>query len=165
MQRFLSDLTGASTRWGRTILYGFVAARASITLVGIAVVLIWGEAGYDGFSGLLDQASLLVAIVAIAIAPLIEQLMVLFMVWVLAFVLRLPAEIAAVLTGLGFGTLHGLAPASLSVVPLFILLALIQIHWARRRKGMTGFWVGVAIHALTNATAVGTLFLLEGPLA
>jgi hypothetical protein len=161
---FWSDLTGASPRWGRTLIYAAVIGRLGFLPIVLLVAVLWGEGGFDGFSGQLQGGDDLVleALIALVVAPLLEQMLVLLGIVVAHWAMRLPPWPSAGLVAVLLSALHGLTPGSAMVFPLFLLLAVIQINWMRRGSMLGGFVLGTAIHGLVNAVAVMAVWIF-GP--
>jgi hypothetical protein len=149
-----ADLTGASPRWVRTVVYAALVGRLAALPLGLIVGAVWGEAGFAGFSGLIEAVDLRLILLAVVFAPLVEQLLVLVAVGILHWGLRFPPWPAALISAAGCCALHGLVPASILVFPLFALLGIVQINRARRGSLLAGFGLGVLIHALANGVAV-----------
>ena len=152
---FWTDLIGAGDRWGRTILFATVVGRLSI--LPIAAVIYWlapdtTEAGHTGAFGDLGFVDLFSALV---VAPLVESLIIVFLVWLFGVCLRAPVWLTALLTGAAFVPMHGLVLVSLTVFPMFALMAAIQLNWRRKGREWTGFWIITVIHALGNLSAAG----------
>jgi hypothetical protein len=157
LARAWNDLTGRSPRWTRTLLYAVLASRLSMVLIGVVVVLLAGEGVEENFSGLVTEIDALSTFGIVIFAPVLESLMLLFVVWLLGRKLRWPVPFAAVAAGLLFVPLHGLSLASLTIGPFFALMAAIQLNWLARGRGHAGFWLVVLIHALSNSVAVVTV--------
>jgi len=160
-RRFKADLTGESDRWGRTILYGVVFARLAFVAVTLAIVLVYvlstGEtdfaAIFAGTSTTISEVNAAEIISGLLLAPLLESLLLAFLVWLMSSKLRWRPWIMALVCALIFVPLHGLAIGSLIVVPFFWLMALVQYNWMRRGDGLGGYWIVVAMHALSNGSS------------
>lgn len=161
-QAFWRDLTGQSDHWGRTLVLAVVVGRLSFMALGMFIVLIAGEGADDNFSGIPDALTEEWIIASLAFAPLVESLAICFVVWLLGSQKSLGWPVWA--TSLACGVLavpyHGLSLASLSVLPLFAIMAAIQHHWMNRGKGWPGFWLIVAIHLVVNALGLLAMALL-----
>jgi hypothetical protein len=157
---FWADLTGTSARWVRTVVYAALFGRMAALPLGLIVGAIWGEAGFAGFSGLIEAVDLRLILLAVVVAPLVEQVLVLAAVGILHWGLRLPPWPAALIAAAGCCALHGLVPASVLVFPLFAVLGIVQINRGRRGSLRAGFGLGVLIHALANGVAVLSAFAL-----
>lgn len=153
-QVFWADLTGASERWGRTLLLAVVIGRLSMTALGLMVLLAAGKQSTEGFTGVLQTLDTATIFGAVIGAPLIESLIVLALVWLIGFKLRASAAVTAVLVGLAFIPQHGLALVSVMTAPFFALEALILFNWMRRGSGVGGFWLVFFIHAISNGLSV-----------
>ena len=151
---FWADLTGASDRWGRTIVYAVAVGRLSMLVLGMAVLLAVGEGGVEGFTGVIESVDAATIFASVVGAPLLESLIVLVLVWVIGFKLKASRAVTAVITGLAFIPQHGLSLVSVSVAPFFALEALILMNWMRRGAGGTGFWLVFVIHAVANGLSV-----------
>lgn len=168
--RFWADATGASPRWGRTIIYGVVVARLSLVPMLILVGLIdWaahgdapGPGSLEGFSGAIGQIDAVLILSALIFAPVLESLLVAFLTWLVGFRLKLPLWPTATLVGLAFVPLHGLVPASLVIAPFFILMAAVWYNWQQRNDGLGGYGVVMTMHAASNGLALVTTAILRG---
>jgi len=152
MQRLWGALTGKSDQWFLTIVLSAVFGK--LLLVAMLMIAFFA-AGDDAISGpldgKLDSARFLDVLV---LAPLVESILLVFLIWLLGFKLRLPTAITVGLSAVVFVPLHGLTPASISVLPAFLLWGLIQYNWMARGKGEAGFKIVVAAHALANLTSI-----------
>lgn len=151
---FWADLTGASDRWGRTILYAVAIGRLSMLALGIVVLLAFGEGGVEGFTGFIESVDAATIFAAVFAAPFLESLILALIVWAVGFKLKASRAVTAVVAGLAFIPQHGLAAASVMVAPFFALEALILMNWMRRGEGGTGFWLVFVIHAVANSLSV-----------
>ena len=162
--RFWADLTGASDRWGRTILYGLLLSRVSLAPLLILVVLLHGAATGDwtgpgsieNFSGRIDQVDAGRILSAVIAAPLLETLLLVLLVGGIGFRLKAGRWATATFTGLAFIPLHGLGFGSLVVFPFFVLMAVVWYNWKQRGDGLGGFWIVVSLHAVANGSALFT---------
>jgi len=155
-RRAWRDLTGASTRWGRTILYAVVASRLSIAAAAIVIYGLAGAGADAGFSGMIRSVDFGIVFVFVVVAPVLESLILLLLVWLFSKKLRWPLPVTVLLTALLFVPQHGLSLASLVIAPFFALMAAVQHHWLMRGRGWAGYWLIVVIHAVSNGIAVGT---------
>jgi len=163
-RRFKADLTGESDRWGRTILYGVVFARLAFAPVILAIALVYvlstGETdpskSFSGTSALISEVDAFAIVSGVFLAPLLESLILAFLVWLMSSKLRWRPWVTALVCALIFVPPHGLAIGSVIVAPFFWLMALVQCNWMRRGDGMGGYWVVVTMHALSNASSLLT---------
>lgn len=151
---FWDDLTGRSDRWGRTLVYAVVLGRLSLMGLGALLLAIYGQAAIGDFSGLVRSIEPGMILLIVGVAPPLESLIVLLIVWLVGGLLRAPAAVVAFACGAAFVPLHGLTPLSLMVLPFFALMGLIQLNWMRRRRAWRGFLLVTAVHAVANAVAV-----------
>jgi hypothetical protein len=154
------DLTGASPRWLRTILYAAVAGRLSITAGGMIVYGLAGAGADAGFSGVVRSVDPGTILGMLLLAPLLESLIVLLLVWLFSGKLGWPIGVTVALTALLFMPQHGLSYASLAIGPFFALMAAIQHHWFMRGQGWAGYWLISAVHAVVNGAAVAAAVLI-----
>ncbi len=152
---FWADLFGRSDRWGRTILFATVLGRLAMLPVAAAIYGLAPNSSEEGFTGTFGDFGLGDLLTAILIAPLIESLIIVFLVWLFGVRLRAPVWLTALLVGAAFVPLHGLVLVSLAVFPIFALMAAIQFNWRRKGREWTGFWIITAVHALGNLSAAG----------
>lgn len=154
------DLTGASPRWGRTIIYAVLAGRLSIMALAVAVYALAGGEADAGFSGVVRSVDPGMIFVVVLVAPLLESLIVLLLVWLFSRKLGWSVGVTAALTALLFIPQHGFSFASLTIAPFFGLMAAIQHHWLMRGDRWAGYWLIVVIHALANGIAMGAAFAI-----
>lgn len=153
-RRLWDDLTGASTRWLRTILLAALVAKLAMTLVGVLVERLAGPSSGDGFSGVIDNVSPVLVFVTLVAAPLFESLGVVALVWFFSGRLKCAAMPTALAVGLLAVPLHGLTLGSVSVLPMFTLFGAVQHHWRARGEAWSGFWIITAVHFLANGVSV-----------
>lgn len=154
LRRFGADLTGASPRWGRTLILTTLVGKLSLVAAGFLIQALAGENSAQGFSGVMHDLSLASIVAAVVAAPLFESLCVMLLVWLFAGVMDRPALQTGLLVGLAAVPFHGLSWASLSVLPLFGLFGLIQFHWRARGRAWAGFWINVIAHGLVNGSSI-----------
>jgi len=159
---FWADLTGLSDRWGRTLLYAVLLGRLSLMAVGALLIAVYGVDSVKSFSGVVREISPLMIFLVVAVAPLVESLMLLIIVLVAGRLLKAHPAAVAFLSGALFVPLHGLTPVSLTVLPFFALMGLIQLNWMRRGRIWPGLLLVIAIHTVANALAVAAALAL-GP--
>jgi len=154
------DLIGASPRWGRTILYAVVIGRLSIMAVAMVVYGLAGAEADAGFSGVIRSVDPGMIFAIVVVAPILESLIVLLLVWLFSRKLAWPLPVTVVLTALLFIPQHGFSFAALIIAPFFGLMAAIQHHWLMRGRGWAGYWLIVVVHALANAIAMGAVLAI-----
>ncbi|WP_396594084.1 hypothetical protein [Brevundimonas sp. R86498] len=160
---FWADLVGASDRWGRTILFATVLGRLAILpVVALIYILVPGTTG-EGYSGELTDLGPAELVAALLVAPLVESLIIVFLVWLVGIRLGAPVWLTALLTAAVFVPMHGLVLVSLIIAPLFALMAAIQMNWRRKGREWTGFWIITAIHFLGNLSAVALTAIMPAP--
>ncbi len=168
-RRFQADLTGASDRWGRTIVYGLLFARLSLApaLLVVALLFLWttddalSNDALAGFSGRLDNIDGARIFSAVVFAPLTESLLVVFLVWLMGKKFGWSGWLVALLSAVIFVPLHGLAIGSLMIAPFFGLMALVQFNWMQRGDALGGYWVVVSMHAVVNISSLLTTTALR----
>ena len=150
MKGFLADLTGASDRWIRTLLYQVVIGRLSIFVVYALLLLVTPEMTQEGFSGVVRSLDTVMVIAALVFAPLVESLILLMIVGLVGGKFGAPRWFTVLFAGAAFLPMHGLVLMSLVIVPFFILMALVQFNWMKRSRTWAGYGIVVLIHALQN---------------
>lgn len=158
-----NDLIGKSDRWVSTVLYAVVIGRLSTIAIGLLVFLAGGEAAKEGFTGLTDRIDRDWILKALISAPVVESF------WIAALVFLMghkaswgwPVWATALVWGILAVPLHGLSALSLSVAPLFALMAAIQHHWMAKGRGWAGLCLIILIHFLANALAIGAMISMS----
>lgn len=150
-----ADLIGLSDRWGRTIALAAVLGRVATIPVAAVIYLLAPDTTEEGYSGVLTDLGPAEVIATLVVAPLVESLIIVFLVWLFGIVLRAPVWLTALLVATAFVPLHGLVLVSFAVFPIFALMAAIQFNWRRKGREWTGFWIITTIHFLGNLAAIG----------
>lgn len=158
MKAFLADLTGASDRWGRTILFAAVAGRLALLPVAAAIYVLAPDTTEEGHTGTFGGLGFVDLFAALVLAPLLESLIIVFLVWLIGGRLRAPVWLTALLVGAAFVPMHGMVLVSVTVFPVFALMAAIQLNWRRKGREWAGYWIITAIHTLGNLSAAGFAF-------
>ena len=156
---FLADLVGAGDRLGRTILFGAIVGRLAILPVAAVIYALAPDTTEEGHTGAFRDLGFVDLFTALAVAPVLESLIVLFLVWLVGGLLRAPIWLTALLVGAAFVPMHGLVLVSPTVFPMFALMAAIQMNWRRKGRTRAGFWIVTAIHALGNFSAAGVALI------
>ena len=123
MKTALADLTGASDRWGRTLLYQVVAGRLSILVVYLLLMLATPNTTTEGFSGVVQSLDATTYISALIAAPLVESLILLAIVGLVGGKFEAPRWLTVLMAGGVFLPMHGLVLMSLVIVPFLNVTA------------------------------------------
>lgn len=157
-------MVGRTDQWPLTIVLPVLLTKLLLIPVAMLFSLAASDvevsAAFEDYSGTIRNIDAALVIVSLVVAPLLETLISAVLVWLLGFKLHMPASLTACAVALIFVPLHGLTPASLIVLPAFLIWALIQYNWMARGDGETGFKIVVASHALANLTALGASSLM-----
>ncbi len=92
---------------------------------------------------------------ALVFAPVAESLIVVLLVWLTGGLLRAPVWLTALLVGAAFVPMHGWVLVSVTVFPMFALMAAIQANWRLKGQAWMGYWIITTVHALGNLSAAG----------
>ncbi len=129
-QRLWGALTGKSDQWFLTTMLS--AAFGKLLMVAVLLTAFFA-AGDEAISGSLEESSGRIRILdparfldVLVVAPIIESILLVFLIWLFGFKLRLRAAITVGLSAVVFVPMHGLNFASIGVLPAFVLWGLIQ---------------------------------------
>lgn len=154
-------VTGRSPTPLLTAFAAGIVGKLSMVALAMPIYWYWGAAGSTNFSGRFHGIDGADIFLAVAFAPLLESLIVWLIVWFLLKKLKLPLSITALGCGAINVALHGIAPMSLSVFPVFALYALILANWSNRGRSGTGYWSISGAHAVQNAISVLLALMLN----
>lgn len=152
--KFWRALTGKSDDIVLTFVLVVVVSKIAFSAIWFLLMPVAsGSAG--GFSGRQSGDLGRDVFVLVLFCPIFETSIVWFSLWLLGSILHVRRRTTVALAGLIHVPLHGLVVVSFSVLPFFLLNALILQNYRDRGRGGAGYALLIAIHAFFNGAAIG----------
>lgn len=159
VSKFWRALTGKSDDVILTFVLVVIVSKFAFSAIWLFLVpFASGSAGR--FSGRQSGDLGRDVFVLVFFCPIFETSIVWFSLWLLGSILRVRRRMTVALAGLIHVPLHGLVLVSFSVLPFFLLNALILQNYRDRGRSGAGYTLLIAIHAFFNGAAIGLVRVL-----